>query len=65
MLLSPVLAEPLTNLIPLLLFIAALCVAWIVLHFAFKLTIKIFTIGCLGILASGAVCGLVMWLGGR
>ena len=65
MLFSSVLAEPLTSLIPLLLFVAALCVAWIILHFVFKLTIKVFAIGCLGILASGAVCGLVLWLGGR
>lgn len=51
-----------TYLIIALLGIAVLCVAWIAVHFLFKLTLRIFTLGCLGILVVGAVCSLAAWL---
>jgi hypothetical protein len=40
---------------------AALCVVWIAAHFIFKLTMRIFTLGCLGILVVGAACAAFAW----
>jgi len=42
--------------------IAVLAVIWIAANFAFKMTMKIFSLGCLGIIVVGLACGAVAWL---
>jgi hypothetical protein len=53
-----------TNVILALLGIAVLCVVWIVANFALKMTIKMFALGCLGILVVGVICAAVAWFSG-
>jgi hypothetical protein len=45
--------------------IAVLAVILIVARFIFKLTIKVFTIGCLGILLLSLLCAISVYLGGQ
>ena len=45
--------------------IAVVLVIWIVIQFVFKLTIKVFTIGCLGILLLSLLCAVSVYFGGR
>lgn len=42
-----------------------LAVIWTLIQFVFKLTMKMFTLGCLGILIVGLLCGAVSFFGGR
>jgi hypothetical protein len=41
--------------------IAVLLVIWVVSNFVFKMTMKIFSLGCLGIVVVGLACGAVAW----
>lgn len=41
--------------------IAVLAVIWIAANFVMKMTMKIFTLGCLGIIVVGVACGAVAW----
>ncbi len=41
--------------------IAVLCVIWIAANFVMKMTMKIFALGCLGILVVGVACGAIAW----
>jgi hypothetical protein len=45
--------------------IAVVLVIWIVIQFVFKLTIKVFTVGCLGILLLGLLCAAATYFGGQ
>ncbi|HLB48416.1 MAG TPA: hypothetical protein VJL59_15525 [Anaerolineales bacterium] len=54
----------LMNWVMVLLGIAVVCILWIVANFVFKLTLKMFTIGCLGILLLGLLCALAVYFGG-
>ncbi|MBM4424383.1 MAG: hypothetical protein FJ030_13510 [Chloroflexi bacterium] len=47
-----------------LLGIAVVCILWIAAKLVLKLTIKVFTIGCLGILLLGLVCAAAAFFGG-
>lgn len=51
------------NWVVVLLGIAIVCILWIVANFVFKLTLKMFTIGCLGILLLGLLCAAVTYFG--
>jgi len=45
--------------------IVVLAVIWLLVQFVFKLTIKVFTIGCLGILLLSLLCAASVYFGGR
>lgn len=48
-----------TQFVPILLLILGLGVAWIVVRFVFKLAMRVFVLGCLGII----VLGLLLYFG--
>jgi hypothetical protein len=52
------------NWVMVLLGIAVVCILWIAANFVFKLTLKMFTIGCLGILLLGLLCAVAVYFGG-
>ncbi len=54
----------LTNVILALAGIAIVCVIWIAANFVLKLTIKVFALGCLGIIVLGAICAVAAFLSG-
>lgn len=41
--------------------IAVVLVIWVVSNFVFKMTMKMFSLGCLGIVVVGLACGAVAW----
>lgn len=45
--------------------VVVVAVVWTVIQFVFKLTIKIFTIGCLGILLLGLIFAAITYFGGQ
>ena len=45
--------------------VAVVAVIWTVIQFVFKLTIRIFMVGCLGILLLGLIFAAVTYFGGR
>lgn len=45
--------------------VIVLAVIWAIVHFVFKLTMKIFAMGCLGILLLGLLCAIASYFGGR
>ena len=53
-----------TNVVLALAGIAIVCVIWIAANFVFKLTIKVFALGCLGIIVLGAICAIAAFLSG-
>lgn len=44
--------------------ILVLGIVWGVIQFFMKLTMKIFMLGCLGIIGISLACGAVMWFSG-
>ena len=54
----------LMNWVMVLLGIAVVCILWIAANFVFKLTLKMFTIGCLGIFLLGLLCAGAVYFGG-
>jgi hypothetical protein len=45
--------------------VVVLAVVWTIVQFVFKLTTKMFTLGCLGILVLGLACGALSFFGGQ
>ena len=52
------------NIVFVLIGIAVICVLRIAANFVFKLTMKVFALGCLGIVVLGMICAGVAYLGG-
>ena len=53
-----------TNIVLALVGIAVVCVIWIAANFVLKMTMKVFALGCLGIIVLGAICAAVAFLSG-
>jgi len=53
-----------TNIVLALAGIAVVCVIWIAANFVLKMTMKVFALGCLGIIVLGAICAAVAFLSG-
>ena len=53
-----------TNVILTLVGIAVVCVIWIAANFVLKMTMKVFALGCLGIIVLGAICAIAAFLSG-
>jgi hypothetical protein len=51
----------LTNVVLLLAGLAVVCGLWIAANFVFKMTMRIFALGCLGIIVVGAACAALVW----
>ena len=51
----------LTNVVLLLAGLAVVCGLWIAANFVFKMTMRIFALGCLGIVVVGAACAALVW----
>ena len=47
-----------------LLGIAVVCILWIAVNFVFKMTMKVFTLGCLGILLLGLAGAALIYFRG-
>jgi hypothetical protein len=47
-----------------LLGVAVICVIWIAANFMFKMTMKVFALGCLGIAFVGLLCAASVYFGG-
>lgn len=45
--------------------VVVVAVVWTAIQFVFKLTMKVFTIGCLGILLLGLLCAASVYFGGQ
>lgn len=52
------------NVIYVLLGLALVCIVWMVASLAFRLTMRILVIGCLGILLLGLLCSVAAYFGG-
>ena len=50
-----------TNVVLLLAGLAVVCGLWIAANFVFKMTMRIFALGCLGIVVVGAACAALVW----
>jgi hypothetical protein len=44
--------------------ILVLAIVWSVVQFFMKLTMKVFALGCLGVILIGAACGALTYFGG-
>lgn len=51
-----------TNVVLVLAGIAVVCGLWIAANFVFKMTMRIFALGCLGIVVVGVACAALAWL---
>lgn len=61
--LSPIFAEGLSWILWAAAGVVVLAAIWAVVQFVFKLTLKIFTLGCLGILLAGLLCAAAAYFG--
>jgi len=52
------------NVVYVLLGVAVICIIWIAANFVFKMTMKVFALGCLGIAFVGLLCAASVYFGG-